>query len=46
MKRRGVVRIEESGAKTIWVYFNNDRDGYAIKNARALMRLLARKAGG
>jgi uncharacterized protein YecE (DUF72 family) len=39
-------RIEESGAKTIWVYFNNDRDGYAIKNARALMRLLARKAGG
>ena len=36
-------RIEESGAKTVWAYFNNDRDGYAIKNARALMRLLARR---
>ena len=35
-------RIEESGAKTVWAYFNNDRDGYAIKNARALMRLLER----
>ena len=38
-------RIEESGAKTVWAYFNNDRDGYAIKNARALMRL-ARKTEG
>ena len=34
-------RIDESGAKTVWAYFNNDRDGYALKNARALMRLLA-----
>ena len=34
-------RIEESGAKTVWAYFNNDRNGYAIKNARALMRLLS-----
>jgi len=34
-------RIKESGAKTVWAYFNNDRDGYAIKNAGALMRLLA-----
>jgi uncharacterized protein YecE (DUF72 family) len=33
-------RIEESEAKTVWAYFNNDRDGYAIKNARALSRLL------
>lgn len=33
-------RIEESGATTIWAYFNNDRDCYAIKNARALSRLL------
>lgn len=33
-------RIAESGAKTIWAYFNNDRDGYALKNARALSRLL------
>ena len=34
-------RIEESGAKTVWAYFNNDRDGYAIKNARALSRFLS-----
>jgi uncharacterized protein YecE (DUF72 family) len=33
-------RIAESGAKTAWAYFNNDRDGYAIKNARELSRLL------
>ena len=24
----------------VWAYFNNDRDGYAIKNARILLRLL------
>jgi uncharacterized protein YecE (DUF72 family) len=34
-------RISESGASTAWIYFNNDRDGYAIKNARTLCRLLA-----
>jgi uncharacterized protein YecE (DUF72 family) len=33
-------RIDESGAKTVWAYFNNDRDGYAVQNARVLMRLL------
>jgi uncharacterized protein YecE (DUF72 family) len=33
-------RIDESGAKTVWAYFNNDRDGHALKNARALSRLL------
>ena len=33
-------RIEQSEAKTVWAYFNNDRDGYAIKNARAFSRLL------
>ena len=33
-------RVEESGAKTVWAYFNNDRNGYAIKNARALSRVL------
>ena len=33
-------RIEESRAKTVWVYFNNDRNGYALKNARAFSRLL------
>ena len=33
-------RIEDCGAKTVWAYFNNDANGYAIKNARALARLL------
>jgi uncharacterized protein YecE (DUF72 family) len=33
-------RIRESGAKQVWAYFNNDRDGYAIKNARELLRQL------
>jgi uncharacterized protein YecE (DUF72 family) len=33
--------IKASGAKQVWAYFNNDRDGYAIKNARMLARLLA-----
>jgi len=36
-----VERIRKSGAKNIWVYFNNDRDGYAIKNAKALVELLS-----
>ena len=35
-------RIRASGAKRIWAYFNNDRECYAIKNARALHRLLHR----
>jgi len=33
-------RIRASGARRVWAYFNNDRNGYAIKNARVLMRLL------
>ncbi len=36
-------QIEAAQAKDVWVYFNNDREGFAIKNARALMRRL--KAG-
>jgi uncharacterized protein YecE (DUF72 family) len=35
-----VTRIRASGAKRVWAYFNNDREGYAIKNARELMRQL------
>lgn len=34
------ARIAESGAKSVWAYFNNDRDGYAVKNAKALSILL------
>lgn len=37
-------RIADSGARTVWAYFNNDRDGYALKNARALSTLLRRQA--
>lgn len=33
-------RIENSGADRVWAYFNNDRNGYAIKNARELLRQL------
>ena len=32
----------ELGAKRVWAYFNNDREGYAIKNARELLRQLKR----
>jgi uncharacterized protein YecE (DUF72 family) len=39
-----VERIRQSGAKRVWAYFNNDREGYAIKNARELLRQL-KKAG-
>jgi uncharacterized protein YecE (DUF72 family) len=35
-----VEKIESSGANRVWTYFNNDRDGYSIKNACALRRQL------
>jgi uncharacterized protein YecE (DUF72 family) len=35
------ARIQASGASRVWAYFNNDRDGYAIKNARTLLRQLS-----
>lgn len=31
------THIQESGAVCVWAYFNNDREGYAIKNARELL---------
>ena len=33
-------RIKASRAKRAWVYFNNDNDAYAPKNASALRRML------
>ncbi|WP_457580167.1 DUF72 domain-containing protein [Ensifer canadensis] len=33
-------RIRQIGARTVWAYFNNDRDGHAIKNAKRLSVLL------
>ncbi len=35
-------RVKRSGAKHVWAYFNNDREGHAIKNARAFIRQLKR----
>jgi uncharacterized protein YecE (DUF72 family) len=35
-------RIRDSGATRVWAYFNNDRECYAIKNARELRRQLER----
>lgn len=33
-------RINDCGAARVWAYFNNDREGFALKNARLLKRLL------
>lgn len=37
---RWAEAIRNSGARRVWAYFNNDRDGYAVKNARAFLRLM------
>lgn len=34
-------RIRAANAKRVWIYFNNDFDGYAIKNATMLAEILA-----
>jgi len=36
------AKIRDSGAKRAWVYFNNDFDAYAPKNATAIRRTLRR----
>jgi uncharacterized protein YecE (DUF72 family) len=33
-------RVRACGAKRAWAYFNNDREGHAIKNAREFLRRL------
>lgn len=35
-----IARIRGSGAEEAWIYFNNDREGFAVKNALRLRRLL------
>ena len=35
-----VQRIHKSKTKRVWAYFNNDREGFAINNAREFLRLL------
>jgi uncharacterized protein YecE (DUF72 family) len=34
------ARIQASGARRAWLYFNNDNDGYAVKNAAEMGRVL------
>ncbi|MGI9115342.1 MAG: DUF72 domain-containing protein [Chthoniobacterales bacterium] len=33
-------KIARSGAREAWIYFDNDREGFAIKNARELIKRL------
>ena len=35
-------RIKGSGAKRVWIYFNNDYEAYAPRNAATMRRLLAK----
>lgn len=35
-----IDRIRQSQAKTVWIYFNNDRDGHSIKNANRMGELM------
>jgi uncharacterized protein YecE (DUF72 family) len=35
------TKIRRSGAQAAWIYFNNDREGHAIRNGRKLKRLLS-----
>ena len=37
--KRWLDRILTSGADEAWIYFNNDREGFAIKNALAMRRM-------
>ncbi len=41
--REWADRIKASGAKKAWIYFNNDNDAHAPKNAAVLRRMLTRK---
>jgi uncharacterized protein YecE (DUF72 family) len=42
--RTWLDRILASGAEEAWVYFNNDREGFAIKNALMLRRMVRANA--
>ena len=37
----GACRIRKAHAQRVWVYFNNDFNGYAIKNATMLAEILS-----
>ena len=34
------AKIAQSGATRVWAYFNNDREGFAIKNAKQFLKLM------
>jgi uncharacterized protein YecE (DUF72 family) len=34
------AKIRDSGAREAWIYFDNDRDAFAIKNAHELIHRL------
>jgi uncharacterized protein YecE (DUF72 family) len=34
-------RIRDARPRRVWIYFNNDHDGYAIKNATTMRRILS-----
>lgn len=38
--RQWADKVKASGAKRVWAYFNNDRNGYAINNAKRFRKLL------
>lgn len=38
--RTWLERVRASGAEEAWIYFNNDREGFAVKNALMLRRML------
>jgi uncharacterized protein YecE (DUF72 family) len=38
--RDWATRILASGAKQIWVYFDNDRDAHSVRNAKSMLRIL------
>lgn len=33
-------KIKAAPVRNVWLFFNNDRNGYAVRNSRSLMRLL------
>ena len=41
---RWAEAIRHSTAREVWIYFNNDREGFAVKNAQTLHKLLRRRS--
>ena len=39
-----VFKLRESGAEEVWIYFDNDRDANAIRNAKTLAKILKRSS--